>query len=396
MSATPSMILTVLSGRNTNVTVASTPVPGRHAKSVGVKEFSLEDSYLHVSYAENCRIFDRPRPASPDGRLIAAGDVAELFADIEKAPSALAPYAPSFFRTRLAVGDWGMVRGGTPFWFSSWDRRDRLAGGHPGQPLADQPVDLHGVVPQEEVAAGERPHRETAGGVPLPGQGLRLAGAGILGAAQRDHRAGQRRPGRPPVRLGGPVIGADGGQHHLPELGVAVEHREVGPAELAQVGQQAVVVEGVHPLDPVGARCPPARGEQCGGPDTGRLQAYGHLEGGRRTHAVPEQDQRQIGQWSQHLEDSVGELPDGGHQRFAAAVLAARVLHRQHVGLRAERPRHGQEVAGRAARVRQADQAGAGFRRWQVAAQPGTRSSVHKQVVSSVKAFGTDDRGRQE
>jgi hypothetical protein len=79
------MIPKVPSRRNSNVTVAATPGPGRHAKSVGVKEFSLEDSYLHVSYAENGRIFDRPRPASPDGRQIAAGDVAELFADIEKA-----------------------------------------------------------------------------------------------------------------------------------------------------------------------------------------------------------------------------------------------------------------------------------------------------------------------
>nr|WP_221382839.1 metallophosphoesterase [Actinoplanes polyasparticus] len=49
----------------------------------------LAVSDLHVSHAENRRIFDRLRPASPDDWLIVAGDVAETFADVEKALRAL-------------------------------------------------------------------------------------------------------------------------------------------------------------------------------------------------------------------------------------------------------------------------------------------------------------------
>jgi len=62
MSATPSMIHTVQSGRNTNVTVASTPTTSLDAKAFGVKEFSQVEGDLHGSYAENCRIFDWPPP----------------------------------------------------------------------------------------------------------------------------------------------------------------------------------------------------------------------------------------------------------------------------------------------------------------------------------------------
>jgi 3',5'-cyclic AMP phosphodiesterase CpdA len=43
----------------------------------------LAVSDLHVSYAENRRIAERLRPGSPDDWLIVAGDVGDLFADIE-------------------------------------------------------------------------------------------------------------------------------------------------------------------------------------------------------------------------------------------------------------------------------------------------------------------------
>ncbi|GAA0467205.1 metallophosphoesterase [Paractinoplanes deccanensis] len=45
----------------------------------------LAVSDLHVSHAENRRVFDRLRPTSPDDWLIVAGDVAEMFAEVEKA-----------------------------------------------------------------------------------------------------------------------------------------------------------------------------------------------------------------------------------------------------------------------------------------------------------------------
>jgi 3',5'-cyclic AMP phosphodiesterase CpdA len=45
--------------------------------------FAVSD--LHVSYAENRRIVDGLRPESDDDWLIVAGDVGEIFADVEKA-----------------------------------------------------------------------------------------------------------------------------------------------------------------------------------------------------------------------------------------------------------------------------------------------------------------------
>ncbi|GAB3799221.1 metallophosphoesterase family protein [Micromonospora zhanjiangensis] len=46
-------------------------------------------SDLHVSYAENRVIVDRLRPESPEDWLIVAGDVGEIFADVEKTLSRL-------------------------------------------------------------------------------------------------------------------------------------------------------------------------------------------------------------------------------------------------------------------------------------------------------------------
>ena len=45
----------------------------------------LAVSDLHVSYAENRRVLDGLRPESPDDWLIVAGDVGEVFGDIERA-----------------------------------------------------------------------------------------------------------------------------------------------------------------------------------------------------------------------------------------------------------------------------------------------------------------------
>jgi hypothetical protein len=85
--------------------------------------------------------------------------------------------------------------------------------------------------------------REAAGGAPLPGQGLRLAGAGS--PVPRNAITGQVSGGpgthryvsaaRSSERMAGSTIC----RNFLPELRVSVEHREVGRAELAQVGQQA-------------------------------------------------------------------------------------------------------------------------------------------------------------
>ena len=63
MSVTPSMILTVQAGRNTNVMVASLPATSRRAKIVDLGSL-LAGSGLHVSYAE-IREPSHMRPTAP-------------------------------------------------------------------------------------------------------------------------------------------------------------------------------------------------------------------------------------------------------------------------------------------------------------------------------------------
>src|SRR5690349_19392965 len=63
------------------------PRPDRPHLAAGVGAVTgalLAVSDLHVGYAENRRIVDRLRPSSDDDWLIVAGDVAEVFADIER------------------------------------------------------------------------------------------------------------------------------------------------------------------------------------------------------------------------------------------------------------------------------------------------------------------------
>lgn len=58
--------------------------------------FAVSD--LHISYRENVDVVDRLRPASPDDWLIVAGDVGEVFADIERTLAQL--------RSRFAAVIW--------------------------------------------------------------------------------------------------------------------------------------------------------------------------------------------------------------------------------------------------------------------------------------------------
>ncbi len=58
---------------------------GRHEKIADVNGSLFAVSDLHVSYAENRAVLDGLRPESDDDWLIVAGDVGEIFADIESA-----------------------------------------------------------------------------------------------------------------------------------------------------------------------------------------------------------------------------------------------------------------------------------------------------------------------
>ncbi|GIF15016.1 3',5'-cyclic AMP phosphodiesterase CpdA [Actinoplanes teichomyceticus] len=71
------------------MTAAAFPISTHCGKIGGVAGALLAVSDLHVSYPENRQVVDRLRPGSPDDWLIVAGDVGEIFADVEKTLRAL-------------------------------------------------------------------------------------------------------------------------------------------------------------------------------------------------------------------------------------------------------------------------------------------------------------------
>lgn len=206
------------------------------------------------------------------------------------------------------------------------------------------------------MAAGQGVHLVSGHGVPRPlGGVVRCAGA-VAVAGDDGDRAGQRGARGEAVLLDETEVTAQHGQRQLAQLGV-VEQGGPGAAEGAYVLHGIGVAAEAHGAADVDVRGLAGGDEQPGGGTrVGGAQPARGLERDGAAHAVAEERGGLVQARSDGLGDTCGELFEGLGERFAVAVLAARVLNGHQLDVRRSEPGQLAKGAGRAARVRETEQ----------------------------------------